>query len=340
MAKSTHSSFKHLSSKLNLFWLFIVLAVVFNACKPVSTLSTPTSKSHSSTKSVPSVTPKGQETLASSATPKQTNIPNQTKPSSNTETITPTTTKYVFDPSAMLQALDPGADWYILIKDLDSDEVLLNIKANQSFNPASMIKIPLAMAVLNKNKELGRNLDDLEKIGIEGRSFGALLYAMVVKSEERATQILENFAWGDNYLREILDSWGIEETFFDPRRSTCEDLAIALEGLHSQSILDPETSQYLIDLMLVQTENDSKYLGVLEDSLPGSTFANKRGTMTSPTVVADHGLFSYEGKTWMIIIAGIPDESETATFDTIAASIERFAEALATQLQGLASSQP
>lgn len=344
MQTSNRSSFyiahDHARRRLSFLGVFLALGLILSACKPVSTTSTPTSKKLSSTMQMPTIAQETLETKASTEASISTLPPLQTTPSASSESPTLKPTKHELDTSTLLDTLDSGVDWHVLIKDLDSSETLLAINADQSFNPASMIKIPIAMAVLNKNKELGRSLNDLQKIGIKGRSFGALLYAMVVKSEEPATQILENFAWGDDYLRLILDSWGIEKTFFDPRRSTCKDLAIALEGLHKQSILDSESNQYLIDLMLEQTENDSKYLGVLKESLPGSSFANKRGTLTGPTVVADHGIFSYKGKTWIIIIAGTPDDSDTANFDTIAASIERFAKALAGELEGLAVSQP
>ncbi len=72
---------------------------------------------------------------------------------------------------------------------------------------------------------------------------------------------------------------------------------------------------------------------VIPGTLSGATFANKRGTTGLTSVVADHGLLSYKGKTWIVIIAGTPDENGTATFESIAASIERFGYALAHELK-------
>lgn len=258
---------------------------------------------------------------------------------SNETTSTPTDIPGI-DPSLLLTTLDTNVDWHVLLKDLDTGQIILEIKPNELFRPASMIKIPLALAVLDINHQMGRTLADLENIGIEGRSFEALLKAMVVYSEEEATQILEYFARGDNKLRNTLISWDIPNTTFHPRQTSCHDLATALEGIYTQRYLTPEMNAFLIDLMLEQTENDVKYLGVLTSELPGATFANKRGLETSPAVVADHGLLSYNDKNFIVIIAGTPDDNDTANFDTIAESIERFGYALAEQIARLTKTQP
>ena len=247
-------------------------------------------------------------------------------------TPTPTQTPKI-DVSLLSSALDSDVDWHILLKDLDTGDVIFKNKPDELFNPASMIKIPLALAVLDINHQMGRTLADLKNIGPKGRSFAALLEAMVVLSEEQASQDLEFFARGDNRLRNTLISWDMPNTTYHPRLSTCDDLATALEGIHNHRFIPAEMNDFLLDLMLVQTENDSKYLGVIPATLPGASFANKRGTMTGPTVVADHGLLSYQGKTWIVIIAGTPDENGTATFETIAESIERFGHALAEELK-------
>lgn len=318
------------------------IALMLNAChteqiNPNSN-ETPTHKSIESPISL--ITPSAP--LINTSLPALTSGPSplpadQTLAAEKTEIIT---IKTSLDKDLLFQTLDSDVDWFILIKDLDSDEVLFEENASQSFNPASMIKVPLAVAVLARAQEQGRSLEDLSNIGIEGRSFSAFLRAMLVHSEEDATRILEFYARGDGFLPKFLKSWGLNGTFFDPRRSSCVDLAKSLESLFRHNILDQEMSAYLLDLMRVQTENDSKYLGVMSSLLPGSSFANKRGTMGNPTIVADHGLLSYQEKNWLIIIAGTPNASATANLETIGASIERFAQVLATELKSIAEAQP
>lgn len=312
-----------------LFLLIIFASILLSACTAKSPPQTETAAPQET--SLPTVT-RTKTLVIETRTPTDTSSPViEVSPSKETSP-TPTETAKI-DVSLLSSTLDSDVDWHILLKDLDSGEIILEVKPDEIFNPASMIKIPLALAVLDINHQMGRTLTDLKNIGPEGRNFAALLEAMVILSEEEASQALEYFARGDNRLRNTLISWDIPNTTYHPRLSTCNDLATALEGIHHQHFLPAEMNDYLLDLMLVQTENDSKYLGVIPGTLSGGTFANKRGTMTGPTVVADHGLLSYKGKTWIVIIAGTPDENGTATFESIAASIERFGYALADELK-------
>ena len=319
---------------------FIALfaAIILYACQ--GTPLAPDKTTHeTSTQLINSEKPDPSPTVLTN-TPAQKTYPTNTPNATTAITITPTPDMISLNTNNLVSTLDEDVEWHVLIKDLDTQQRLMEINPGLSVNPASTIKVPLAMAVLAKNQTLNRSLEDLKNIGIEGRSFHALLYATIVHSEEKATQILEYFARGDDFLPNILSSWGLKETFFNPRRSSCEDLARILEGLNDHSFLGESFSEYLIGLMLEQTVNDSKYLGVLVNELPGATFANKRGTMGSPTSVGDHGILSYKGKTWIIVIIGTPNEKDTATIESIGISIERFAAALASQLEVIVSSNP
>ena len=98
------------------------------------------------------------------------------------------------DFSSLADELISGVDWYILIQDAESGEVLFERNADTTFPPASMIKIPTALAVLSILEDQGRAIAELKTNGINGRSFDSLLEAMVVRSEESATDALEYFA--------------------------------------------------------------------------------------------------------------------------------------------------
>jgi len=222
-----------------------------------------------------------------------------------------------------------GVDWFILIQDADNGEIILDRNADTPFKPASMIKVPTAMAVLHILEDQGRSLEDLKSFGIEGRNFDSLLEAMIVRSEESATDALEYFARGDNLLRKNLDAWGLTHTTYDPRTSTANDLATALRLLDSGTALNAESSRYLLDLMGVYTENDQILLGKLTDQLPDCVFLNKRGTMLSPTIVSDMGILRCGEQSWYLVVAGTPSSDSSATFEDIQASIESFAGAFA-----------
>jgi len=233
------------------------------------------------------------------------------------------------DFSSLESELIAGVDWYILIQDAKTGETLFERNANAPFPPASMIKIPTAMAVLSILQDQGRTLEDLKTTGINGRNFDSLLEAMVVRSEESATDALEYFARGENQLRKKLDGWGLTNTKYDPRTSTALELLTSLQLLNTGAALNEENSQYLLDLMSVYTENDQILLGKLKDQLPECVFMNKRGTMLNPTIASDMGILTCGNHSWYLVVAGTPAIDSTATFEDIQASIETFATALA-----------
>jgi len=216
-------------------------------------------------------------------------------------------------------------DWYILIQDADSGDILFEHNADTPFPPASMIKIPTAMAVLSILEDQGRTLENLKKTGINGRNFDSLLEAMVVRSEESATDALEYFARGENQLRKKLDGWGLVNTKYDQRTSTASELLNSLELLNTGTALDQENTQYLLNLMDAFTENDQILLGKFNTQLPECEFQNKRGTMLNPTIVADMCILKCGENSWYLVVAGTPSVDSTATFEDIQASIESFA---------------
>ena len=258
-------------------------------------------------------------------------VPTQTSTSqAKVETPSPTATQIsITDLSSLESELIPGVDWYILIRDANTGNNLFERNADSSFPPASMIKIPTAMAVLSILQDQGRTLEDLKTTGINGRNFDSLLEAMVVRSEESATDALEYFARGENQLRKKLDSWGLVNTKYDPRTSTASELLNSLELLNTGTALNRENAQYLLNLMDAFTENDQILLGKFNTQLPECEFQNKRGTMLNPTIVADMGILKCGENSWYLVVAGTPSVDSTATFEDIQASIERFAAAFA-----------
>ena len=258
-------------------------------------------------------------------------VPSQTATSQTPSVVpSPTITQEISqDFSSLETELIEGVDWYILIQDANSGAILFERNPKTPFMPASMIKIPTAMAVLSILEDQGRTLADLKTNGINGRNFDSLLEAMVVRSEEAATDALEYFARGDNQLRKKLDAWGLTNTKYDPRTSTATELLTSLELLHTGAALNEENTQYLLKLMGTTTENDQILLGKLLDQLPECVFLNKRGTMLNPTIVSDMGILKCCELSWYLVVAGTPSVDSTATFEDIQASIESFAAAFA-----------
>jgi len=233
------------------------------------------------------------------------------------------------DFSSLKNELIAGVDWYILIQDANSGEILFERNPDFPFHPASMIKIPTAMAVLSILEDQGRTLEDLKATGIKGTNFDRLLEDMVVRSEESAADALEYFARGDNQLRKKLDGWGLISTKYDPRTSTAQELLTSLRLLNEGEALNEERSQFLLTLMGEYSENDQILLGKLTEQLSECLFLNKRGTMLNPTIVSDMGILKCGEQSWYLVVAGTPSVDSTATFEDIQASIENFAVAFA-----------
>ncbi len=231
--------------------------------------------------------------------------------------------------SSLESELIAGVDWYIVIQDANSGEILFERNPHSAFHPASMIKIPTAMAVLSILEDQDCTLEDLKTTGINGTNFDRLLEDMVVRSEESAADALEYFARGDNQLRKKLDAWGLTNTKYDPRTSTAHELLTSLRLLYEGKVLNEGKTQFLLTLMGEYTENDQILLGKLTGQFSECVFLNKRGTMLNPTIVSDMGILKCSEQSWYLVVAGTPSVGSTATFEDIQASIEDFAVAFA-----------
>jgi hypothetical protein len=230
------------------------------------------------------------------------------------------------------QSLLSNVDWFIIVEN-DSGEVLFSKNPDQSFAPASMIKIPTAMVVLKILEDQGKTLEDIQTYGISGRNFSDLLSAMVVNSEEKASEALEYFARGNNRLAEILKNWGLTHTTYDPRRSSATDLLLSLKLLKTDQALNQEFTRFLLNQMAVYTSNDEILLCRLSEKLPQCEFYNKRGTLLNPTIVADMGILECGDSYWYLVIAGTPAPDSSATFEDIQGSLEAFAESFGDYVQ-------
>lgn len=219
-----------------------------------------------------------------------------------------------------------GVHWNALIKEIGRSDNIFERLPDEIFHPASMIKIPIAMVFLQIAEDQGLDIIQFNEKGYGGRTFDQLLRAMVVKSEEEATALLISYVRQYSHEQTILEEWGFENTSFEPRKTTANDLAGFLERLFSGLLLKEESREYLLDLMSIQTKNDTQYLGVLQTLVEGSVFYNKRGTLLDPvTIAGDMGILTVGNKSYVLVIAGKPDADGSATFEEMKDSIEKFA---------------
>jgi len=309
-----------LYSIYHLIFVMLIIAVALQACQLDN--SSPTA-------STPTVAVSPIASLTQTSTP-------TANPSPTIHPATATVLPITSTPSPGLgqridQVLIDGVEWYVVIEPINGERLYAR-NTEESFAPASMIKIPTALVVLKILEFRGDTVEDIKNYGI-GRNFADLVEAMVIRSEEQATESLEYFARGENRLRNYLDWWGLKHTTFDPRRSTVEDLLLSLKLLNTQEALNKEFSDYLLELMSTYTENDEILLGAMLAELPQCTFYNKRGTLLNPTIVSDMGILKCGDQSWYLVIAGTPSINSSATFDDIQQSIERFALVIANYIQ-------
>jgi len=229
--------------------------------------------------------------------------------------------------------LDPtlsvGVIWNGIIEDANSGEILYESQAYQTFHPASMIKVPIAMLVLDNLENQGKTPDDLQKETYGYRTFATLLSEMIVNSNENATFSLLYYLNSQKTTKDTLMNWGLTHTSLEPRLTTAKDLTRALQGLYSGEFLSKPMRSFLLDLMAIQTENDQTLLGKTTQDLAGAVFYNKRGTIPEPVIVGDMGILEYQGKAYIIVLCGHPDDIIGSNYIKISESIERFSLALA-----------
>lgn len=167
-----------------------------------------------------------------------------------------------------------------------------------AFHPASTIKVPIAMAFYEWLE--AEAVDDwstyLSEHGVQGRTYAQLLEAMLVNSEEEATEVLVDFL-GKAKLEETWKGWGLVATHVDPRRSSASEIMKLFEGLYMGKWLKAESRAAILELMETYTANDEARIGTLRPRLPeGTRIYNKRGSLVDwPRVVADSAILQFPG---------------------------------------------
>ncbi|MFZ2154359.1 MAG: serine hydrolase [Candidatus Moraniibacteriota bacterium] len=183
----------------------------------------------------------------------------------------------------------------------------LNTGANIAVNkdmaiwPASLMKIPIAMAVMKKiedgkwqlNSEMilyqedrDERFGEMYKKPVGGRfTVEELLREMLIKSDNTARGILiRNLDTGD--IEEVLNHLGIEDIYNTENEITGKKYSIFWRSLYNSSFLSEEHSQQLVEMMAHSETNE-----YLSRGLPDSvTFSHKIGVIYEDNIYADSGI--------------------------------------------------
>lgn len=206
----------------------------------------------------------------------------------------------------------------------------LNTGANISINndtkmwPASLAKLPLAMAVTRKvqdgtwqmSNELAMMPQDRDAswgtlykdpIGTT-YTIEKLLTELLTKSDNTAFKILYRNMTSDE-LESIIEEVGLKELFNEEGKIGSKDYSRLLRALYNSSYLSRDNSQWILGLL-----NQSTYDEYLRQPLPKEVpFAHKIGENQDVQVVSDAGIVFIEHRPYLL----------TVMIDRQAANIDR-----------------
>ncbi len=220
--------------------------------------------------------------------------------------------------------LTAAGKWHASIQQIDGP-LLYQFNPYAVFHPASTIKVPIALGFYHwlEAQSISDWTSYLDSHGVGGRTYTQLLQAMLVDSEEEATETLTNFL-GKAWLDELWLGWGLQKTKIDPRRSSATELSVTFEALFAGAWVSSQARAQILALLSAYTPSDETRLGLLRPRLPAKTIIyNKRGSLVVwPRVVADSGLIELpDGDVYMFSLHGVGKNE--ASYEELEATLDQ-----------------
>lgn len=195
----------------------------------------------------------------------------------------------------------------------------LNTGANISINdqvriyPASLVKVPLAMAVMKKVEKGEWRLQNEMVVTAEDRDYAwgdvhknpigttltveKLLEEMLISSDNTAYRILYRNLNIDE-LQNVLMSLGIEDLFSEEGKISAKEYSRIFRALYVSSYLTRESSQIILDILTRSSYDE--YLG---QGIPAEIpFAHKIGENEDQGVVLDSGILYLENRPYLMTV--------------------------------------
>lgn len=196
----------------------------------------------------------------------------------------------------------------------------INTGANISINPdvrilpASLIKVPLAMAVMKKIErgdwELYNELimmkedRDTEWGDVYKHPIGTpitvqnLIEEMLLHSDNTAYRILYRNLSLDE-VKDVFSALGLDDFFDQEWKVTAKEYTRLIRSLYTANYLTPEHSQFLLDVLSRTDYDDYLWQGILDEAW----FAHKIWENESKTVILDAGLVYIRNRVYLISMA-------------------------------------
>lgn len=207
----------------------------------------------------------------------------------------------------------------------------LNTGANISVNnderywPASLAKVPLAMAVMGTIESGIWTLDQVvtleesDKTEISSRihtnpvgtkfTVRELLEALLIHSDNTAYYILgRNVPVSE--VSAVREAIGLEQLFDQEGEVTAREYSRLFRSLYTASYLNRQNSQFLLDLL-----NRAAFTDFLRDPVPGEVpFPHKFGMGPSQNTYSDSGIVYVENRPYLItVLVRAEDEMDDRT---------------------------
>jgi beta-lactamase class A len=230
-----------------------------------------------------------------------------------------------------------GGHWNIFFSEIGGEPFYERLAFEQT-HPASTIKVPIAMLFFNALENLG--VTDvsgyIQSHAIQQRPMNELLRAMLVYSEEDATNLLTSWTVANINFEKTMAGWGITHTMLTPRRTTPHEMALMYQGLYTGTMVSPASRQIILDLLNEYTPNDDTRLGVLRPLLGNDGMIyNKRGTMTTDwLIVADTAIIVYKSHAYILLVYAQPEVNQSSpSYEQLDAAFPKIAQTIWNFLQ-------
>lgn len=222
-------------------------------------------------------------------------------------------------------------EWEILIHEFGKG-LLYEWQDRRIYHPASTIKLLVGVALLQVlYKQFGQNIASegletfLAQHGWEGRTFDQLISAMLVKSEEDATESCVRYISTKSSLADQFKELGLQNTSYLPRKSSQRELFSVWNGLFTGLLLDPAGRNYLLRKLSEYTPNDDIMIGSLrKKKYPDAIQWNKRGEVMGGGLftMQDTGVLKIGNRYFYIGFAGTSTSQHPASDSELVRFIE------------------
>jgi beta-lactamase class A len=234
----------------------------------------------------------------------------------------------------LAQAIDQiitqsGGRWHIVLREVEG-QTFYSLLAEQRINIASVVKVPLALLFFAALEEKGVSeyqlVEHIQSTGTGGRTFEQLLYAMLVESEEDATEVIADYI--DEYVNvpAQLRAWQLEDIDLEARRYTAVGIASLFERLYQGEFVSPTARELILSYLSEYTPNDESRIGVLRDLIPmGYQIYNKRGSLLTPYVVADSAILENPNGTDYVVTIFAYNSDPKTTYENLDLAVGEIA---------------